>query len=79
MYSIMKAILDNPDDKTIVHLLIANKTVDDILMKKELDEAAKDPRFKIYYTVDKVIEYKCCSISRLLLVGRDLRVILLRK
>jgi len=79
MYSIMKAILDNPDDKTIVHLLIANKTVDDILMKKELDEAAKDPRFKIYYTLDKVIKRRFCSMSRLLLVGRDLKVILLKK
>jgi len=52
MYQIIKSILDNPADKTVVHLLFANKTVSDILIKEELEAASTDPRIKIYYTLD---------------------------
>ncbi len=54
MYQVMRAILDDPTDPTKLHLLFANRSEEDILMKEELDEAAKDPRIKVYYTVDKV-------------------------
>lgn len=49
-------VLDNSDDQTKVILLYANVSVDDILLKKELDKMAqKNPhRLKVYYTVDKV-------------------------
>ena len=50
----MKAIIDDPTDKTKAYLLVANKTEEDILLKDELKEAAKDPRIKIAYTVDEV-------------------------
>jgi len=52
MYQVIKAILDNPDDKTIVHLLFGNKSEEDLLMKPELDAIEADPRFKIHYTLD---------------------------
>jgi len=52
MYQIIRAILDDPTDPTKVHLLFANRSEEDVLMKEQLDEAAKDPRIKIHYTVD---------------------------
>jgi Oxidoreductase NAD-binding domain. len=52
--------LDNPADKTVVHLLFANKTVSDILIKEELEAASTDPRIKIYYTLDTVKNYRKC-------------------
>jgi len=52
MYQLVRAVLDDPTDKTKVFLLVANKSEEDILLKDELKEAAKDPRIKITYTVD---------------------------
>jgi cytochrome-b5 reductase len=40
MFQALRSILDNPEDKTRVSLVYANKTESDILMKKELDGLA---------------------------------------
>lgn len=41
----------DPGDTTELSLLYANRTVKDILLRKELDElAAKYPQFKVWYT-----------------------------
>lgn len=40
MFQTLRSILDNPEDKTRVSLIYANKTESDILMKKELDALA---------------------------------------
>lgn len=53
MYQIIKAILKNPDDKTEVFLVFANQTEEDILLRKELEECAKDPRVHLWYTLDR--------------------------
>ncbi|GKV39706.1 hypothetical protein SLEP1_g47437 [Rubroshorea leprosula] len=55
MFQIVRAILENPRDKTIAHLIYANATLDDILLKEELDAyASKFPeRFKVYYVLEK--------------------------
>jgi nitrate reductase (NAD(P)H) len=55
MYQLIKAILRNPEDKTKMSLIFANKTVDDILLREELDQLAKQypNNFKLWYTVDK--------------------------
>ena len=37
MYQVMKAILENPEDKTKVSLIFGNITEDDILLKEDLD------------------------------------------
>ena len=37
MFQVMKAILENPQDKTKICLIFGNITVDDILLKPELD------------------------------------------
>jgi NAD(P)H-flavin reductase len=51
-YQLARAILKNPEDKTQMSLIYANKTADDILMRNELDEMARNfPNFKVYYTV----------------------------
>lgn len=56
----IEEILLNPDDKTKVTLLFANTSIDDILLKKDLDKyAQKYPeRFKVFYTVDKIVDSK---------------------
>ncbi|XP_031737792.1 NADH--cytochrome b5 reductase 1 isoform X2 [Cucumis sativus] len=55
MYQVSRAILENPDDKTKVHLIYANVTLEDILLKEELDLLAKryPDRFKIYYVLNQ--------------------------
>ncbi|KAI6676692.1 hypothetical protein NL676_037488 [Syzygium grande] len=55
MFQLTRAILENPKDKTKVHLICANDTVDDILLKEELDSfAEKFPdRFKVYYVLSQ--------------------------
>lgn len=58
MVQMIEEVLSNPDDKTKVTLLFANISVDDILLKKELDTLAqKNPsRFQVHYAVDKVTD-----------------------
>lgn len=60
MYQVAQHILRNPEDKTKVSLLFANKTDDDILLKAELDElAAKHAgQFSVEYVIDKAVKDK---------------------
>ncbi|CAK7325133.1 unnamed protein product [Dovyalis caffra] len=55
IFQLTRAILENPKDKTCVHLIYANTTVEDILLKEELDAfASKFPnRFKVYYVLSQ--------------------------
>ncbi|XP_062231698.1 NADH--cytochrome b5 reductase 1-like [Phragmites australis] len=55
MFQVTRAILENPNDNTKVHLIYANVTYDDILLKEELDRMAKNypDRFKIYYVLNQ--------------------------
>ncbi|KAJ2911108.1 NADH-cytochrome b5 reductase [Coemansia aciculifera] len=50
-----RCIVENPEDHTKVTLLFANKTVDDVILKDELDGlAARYPdKFAVHYIVDK--------------------------
>lgn len=52
--SMIKAVCTTEKDDTKVTLLFANKTEDDILLRKELDEyARKFPhKFKVWYILD---------------------------
>ncbi|ONM36998.1 Cytochrome b5 reductase [Zea mays] len=56
MFQVARAILENPNDNTKVHLIYANVTYEDILLKDELDDMAKTypGRFKIYYVLNQV-------------------------
>ncbi|KAK4593579.1 hypothetical protein RGQ29_017623 [Quercus rubra] len=55
MFQIIRAILENPKDKTNVHLIYASVTLDDMLLKKELDAFASKfrSRFKVYYVLSQ--------------------------
>lgn len=55
MFQLIQHVLDDPEDKTKLTLLFANKTEDDILMRSTLDKWAKDHpgRFQVHYVVDK--------------------------
>ncbi|KAG7949012.1 hypothetical protein I3843_13G038700 [Carya illinoinensis] len=55
MFQLIRAILENPKDKTNVHLMYANVTLDDILLKEELDAFARNfpNRFKVFYVLNQ--------------------------
>jgi cytochrome-b5 reductase len=55
MYQLIRAICENQRDTTEINLIYANRTVEDILLREELDTfARKYPRnFKIFYVLDK--------------------------
>ena len=53
MWQVFKAVMDDPSDRTNVHLIFANVTVDDILMKEQLDElAAVHENFQVFYVLN---------------------------
>jgi cytochrome-b5 reductase len=54
MYQVAAALLKDPADKTRLSLLFGNLTVDDILIKDELDalQAAHPERFRVYYVLN---------------------------
>ncbi|XP_059641282.1 NADH--cytochrome b5 reductase 1-like isoform X2 [Cornus florida] len=55
MFQVTRAILENPNDKTNIHLIYANVTNEDILLKEELDNLASNfpNRFKVYYVLNQ--------------------------
>ncbi|CAD5164995.1 unnamed protein product [Musa acuminata subsp. malaccensis] len=55
MFQVTRAILENPTDETKVHLIYANVTYEDILLKEELDSLARNypDRFQIYYVLNQ--------------------------
>ena len=56
MLRVVRAIVGGraSGDKTVVDLIFANVTEEDILVREELDElAAKDDRFNVHYMLDK--------------------------
>lgn len=53
MYQIMQAIAKDPTDTTKVKLIYANVSLDDILLKKELDDlTGNHPNLSVYYVLD---------------------------
>ncbi|KAJ7982463.1 NADH-cytochrome b5 reductase [Quillaja saponaria] len=55
MFQLTRGILENPKDKTIIHLIFANVTLQDILLKEELDGFASNfpGRFTVYYVLSQ--------------------------
>ncbi|EXB44362.1 NADH-cytochrome b5 reductase 1 [Morus notabilis] len=55
MYQVARAILENPKDQTKVHLIYANVTYEDILLKEELDGLATNypDQFKVYFVLNQ--------------------------
>ncbi|XP_044533461.1 NADH-cytochrome b5 reductase 3 [Gracilinanus agilis] len=58
MLQIIRAIMKDPEDHTVCHLLFANQTEKDILLRSELEElrTQHSARFKLWFTVDKAPE-----------------------
>eukprot|EP00871_Galdieria_phlegrea_P004210 jgi/Galph1/4790/GphlegSOOS_G3473.1 len=54
MYQLIQAILNDPEERTELCLIFANVTVDDILLKNELEALAKqNPRFTVYFVLNQ--------------------------
>ncbi|CAH1440115.1 unnamed protein product [Lactuca virosa] len=55
MFQVTRAGLENPSDKTKVHLIYANVTSDDILLKAKLEGLTSNypDRFKVYYVLNQ--------------------------
>ncbi|GAB2230193.1 hypothetical protein Droror1_Dr00014451 [Drosera rotundifolia] len=55
MFQVARAILENPKDKTKVHLIYGNVTNEDILLKEELDNLASTypDRFTVYHVLNQ--------------------------
>ncbi|KAJ6346386.1 hypothetical protein OIU78_008930 [Salix suchowensis] len=55
MFQVTRAILENPDDKTNIHLIYANVTYEDILLKEEIDNLATifPNQFNVYYVLNQ--------------------------
>uniref|UniRef100_A0A452V3M3 cytochrome-b5 reductase n=1 Tax=Ursus maritimus TaxID=29073 RepID=A0A452V3M3_URSMA len=58
MLQVIRAIMKDPHDPTVCHLLFANQTEKDILLRPELEELRNEhsARFKLWYTVDRAPE-----------------------
>lgn len=58
MLQLIRQITRDPKDETKLSLLFANQTEEDILLRDELEEAAKNhsDRVKVWYTVDRPTE-----------------------
>ncbi|PIA38264.1 hypothetical protein AQUCO_02800143v1 [Aquilegia coerulea] len=56
IYQVMLAIMKDPEDETEMYVVYANRTEDDILLKKELDSWAEQcsERVKVWYVVGKL-------------------------
>merc|ERR1711907_88683 len=54
MLQVVEELLESNDDQTKLSLLFCNQSPDDIVLQDRLDAlAAKHPRFKVHYCVDK--------------------------
>lgn len=57
MYQVMQAVLKDPEDKTEMYVVYANRSEEDILLREELDGwAVECPRVKVWYVVERAPE-----------------------
>ncbi|KAH7301612.1 hypothetical protein KP509_23G034600 [Ceratopteris richardii] len=51
MYQLIRKVLDDPDDLTQIFLIYANRTEEDIMLRKELDKLAEEnpSQFQLWY------------------------------
>lgn len=58
IYQLVQGILRNPEDKTVITLVLGVNSDQDVLLKQEFDQFSKDfpGRFKAVYTVSNPIE-----------------------
>lgn len=65
MLQLIRHITSDPDDHTELSLLFANQMEKDILVRKEIEECAKNhsKQFKFWYTLDTPPEGKFFSCT----------------
>lgn len=64
MYQLIRDILKNPGDKTEIHLVFANRTEDDIMLRAELDKwASEHSNFKVWYVIERPIDVEAWKYS----------------
>eukprot|EP01017_Pseudomicrothorax_dubius_P018518 TRINITY_DN2046_c0_g1_i7.p1 TRINITY_DN2046_c0_g1~~TRINITY_DN2046_c0_g1_i7.p1 ORF type:complete len:295 (-),score=38.61 TRINITY_DN2046_c0_g1_i7:1069-1953(-) len=51
-YQVIQAVLDDPSDKTELHLLCGNRTESDILLREELERLSKTGQLKVYHALN---------------------------
>lgn len=58
MLQVIHAIMKDPSDRTVCHLLLANQTEKDIVLQPELEKLRNEHSacFKLWYTVDRAPE-----------------------
>nr|XP_043877946.1 NADH-cytochrome b5 reductase 3-like [Solea senegalensis] len=58
MLQLITAVMKDPEDQTVCHLLFANQTEKDILLRPELEEIQVNhpDRFKLWFTLDRAPE-----------------------
>ncbi|KAG8389723.1 hypothetical protein BUALT_Bualt01G0008400 [Buddleja alternifolia] len=58
IYQVMQAIMKDPEDRTEMHVVYANRTENDILLKDELDRwaAENSDRVKVWYVVQECVK-----------------------
>ncbi|GAB2271981.1 Nitrate reductase [NADH] 1 [Dionaea muscipula] len=69
IYQVIQAILEDPEDETEMHLVYANRSEDDVLLRDELDGWAKahGSRLKVWYVVSNrtrrrdLLQWKYCD------------------
>ncbi len=52
MLQLIQAVASDPEDHTELHLIFANKTAEDIFLRREL-ESYQSPKFRLWYTIDE--------------------------
>ena len=55
MYQLIKSILYDPEDKTRIHLVYANKSLPDVLLYQELGKLRESfpERLSVFYTLEE--------------------------
>lgn len=58
MFQLVKNICKNPDDNTKMHLIFANQSESDILLREELEEFQKNypEKLELWFTIDKSVQ-----------------------
>ena len=61
MIQVIRAVVENEDDQTFLHLIYASRTPDDILMKEQLDHFASFWNFTVLYSLSRTSQSSLSS------------------
>ncbi|GLJ12378.1 hypothetical protein SUGI_0189720 [Cryptomeria japonica] len=57
LYQVIMAVLKDPTDETQIHLVYANRTEDDILLREQLDQFSEHhSNFKVWYVISNSVK-----------------------